>query len=238
MRGLFFAVILVATTEVMYSQVPDPKDSAPEPPEVQIVLQPDSPLRISSVKTNWAVPDRSGIGLYVVVENGNLKAVSSYATRDDGNGLTCFLLRANSPGKALRPGRSEGRTTWRGYGPTASAPLRRLVDFVEFTDGTTWGADACQSAESLSGLRAGAREARRLLREVFTAGGADAVIETLKSALSQVEPPLDHTQIWRNAFRSGIVSYIERIRRANEEWGHTEIEYALRRPIDALEEKP
>jgi hypothetical protein len=112
-----------------------------------------------------------------------------------------------------------------------------MVDFVEFTDGTTWGADACQSAELLAGQRAGAREARKLLREVFDTGGADAVIETLKSGLPRAEPPPDRSRVWRHGFGSGFGGYVSRIKRADEEWGFTEIEYALGRPIDALEEK-
>lgn len=242
MKELVVASILLAAPAIAHAQAPDQGGAAPqpEPPQVGVVPQPDSPLRISSVRTKWAVPDRSGIELYVVVENVNGKAVSSYATRDDGGGdagAACLLLSAHSPGKVLRPGGSEGRSTWRGYSPSSSAPPRRMVDFVEFTDGTTWGADACRSAELLAGQRAGAREARKLLTEVFATGGADAVIEALKSGLPEVEPPPDRSRRWRQGFGSGFSSYVNRIRRANEEWGFTEIEYALGRPIDALEEK-
>jgi hypothetical protein len=242
MRELVVAFILLSAPAGAYAQAPDQKNPPhqTEPPQVHVVPQPDSPLRISSVRTKWAVPDRSGIEIYVVVENVNGKAVSSYATRDDSGGegvATCLLLSAHSPGKVLRPGRSEGRSTWRGHSPSAPSPLRRMVDFVEFTDGTTWGPDACQSAALLAGQRAGAREARKLLREVFATRGADAVVEALKSGLPQVEPPQDRSLIWRHGFVSGFSGYANRIKRANEEWGFTELEYALGRPIDALEEK-
>jgi hypothetical protein len=238
MKNFLFAFIFAAITNATNAQEPRQQNSpTPGPPQVEILSQPDSPLRVVSVQTKWAVPDRSGIELYVVVENVNLKTVSAYATRDDGpeGSNSCFVLSAKSPGKALSPGQSEGRSTWRGYNP--SSPLRRLVDFVEFTDGTTWGADACQSAESLTSRRAGAREARKLLLEIFTAGGADAVIRTLRSSLAQVEPPPNHSLRWKQGFLSGFSSYGERIRQADQEWGSTEIEYALRRPIDALAEK-
>ena len=239
MKNFLFAFIFAVITNATNAQEPRQRNSpTPEPPQVETLSQPDSPLRIASVQTKWAVPDRSGIELYVVVENVNAKPVSAYATRDDGaaEGLNgCWVLSAKSPGKALNPGQSEGRSTWRGYNP--SSHLRRLVDFVEFTDGTTWGADACQSAESLASRRAGAREARKMLLEIFTAGGADAVIRTLRSSLREVEPPPNHSLKWKQGFLSGFSSYVERIRQADQEWGYTEIEYALRRPIDALAEK-
>ena len=140
----------------------------PEPPAVSVEEQQGSPLRILSVKTKWATPARTGIELYITVENVGGKAVSAYVTRDaaasdpgDGasRGRMCLLISAASPGKALRPGRSEGRSTWTGYDPAAR--LRRVVDFVEFTDGTTWGEDVCGAAAGLAASRAGMREARR-----------------------------------------------------------------------------
>jgi hypothetical protein len=89
----------------------------------------------------------------------------------------------------------------------------------------------------LAGARAGAREARKQLLGIFAAGGADAVIGALKAGLPEVEPPPDHTPRWAQSYRSGFRSYAERIMREEQEWGYTEIEHALSRPIDALDEK-
>jgi hypothetical protein len=108
---------------------------------------------------------------------------------------------------------------------------------VEFTDGTTWGDDVCRTAESLAGRRAGAREARRILLELFAPGGPDAVLTKLKEGLAEVESPPDHSLKWKQDFLSGFSGYVESIRQANQEWGYTEIEHALRRPIGALVEK-
>ncbi|MGH9906370.1 MAG: hypothetical protein ACRD8U_12405 [Pyrinomonadaceae bacterium] len=236
MKTFFFVFIFAAIANATYAQEPQPTNSStpPEPPQVEILSQPDSPLRIVSVKTKWARPDHSGIELFVVVENSGVKIVSAYATRNDVGLNDCMALSAKSPGKALRPGQTEGRSTWRVYNP--SSPLRRLVDFVEFTDGTTWGTDVCQTAEWLVSVRAGAREARKLLLQTFAAGGADAVIKILKSELT-VEPPPNHSQKWKENFRLGFNGYLDRNRQADQEWGYTEIEYALKRPISAVNEK-
>jgi hypothetical protein len=214
MKNFLFACMFAAMSNATFAQIPQQKNSpAPESPQVEIVDQPNSPLRITSVQTKWAAPDRSGIELYIVVENIDVKAVSAYATRDDGSDKgpdSCWAMSAKSLGKALRQGQSEGRSTWRGYDP--SSHLRRLVDFVEFTDGTTWGDDVCRTAESLAGRRAGAREARRTLLELFAAGGPDAVLTKLKEGLAEVESPPDHSLKWRQDFLSGFSGYVESIR--------------------------
>ena len=240
MTVLLFAVLL----QVVLAGAARPGQQAPppEPPQYEIVTQEGAPLRIVSVQTKWAVPDRTGIEIYATVENVGAKPISSYATRNVGGdegegGKHCLLISAHSPGKALRPGDSEGRSTWTGVGAGTPAVMRRAVDWVEFTDGATWGEDTCKSAEALAAWRAGAREARRLLREVFASGGADAVLETLKQHGPKVSPPDGHSDAWKAGFLRGVEGYADRVRRADQEWGYTEIEYALRRPIDALDEK-
>lgn len=268
MNFLLTAAVLLSLAAPARAQ--EEPGQTPEPPAVSVEERQGSPLRILSVQTKWATPARTGIELYITVENVSGKAVSAYTTRDAAlgdpgegtrRGRSCLLIRAASPGKALRPGRTEGRSTWTGYDPAAR--LRRVVDFVEFTDGTTWGEDVCGMAEVMAASRAGAREARRRLREVFASGGADAVIEILKPGRFQAEPPEDsaeerrrvqsfrpargdrgnverpdeRTLAWRQGYRSGFESYADRIRRAEFEWGYTEIEHALGRPVDALEDK-
>lgn len=238
MRKLVFALVVFAGSNQVYSQQPQQShyQPMPEPPEVQITSQPDAPLRITSIKTKWAGGDHSGVELYIVVENFSEKAVSSYTTRDDNDvegTRACMLMSAPSPGKVLRPGQSEGRSTWRHYS-TVSETLARKVDFVEFADGTTWGPDSCSSAISLDGRRAGARAARKLLQAMFASGGADGVIDTLKQGLLRAQVPPHQSQVWQNGFAAGFEIYLHRIRDANERWGFTEIEHALSRPIDAV----
>ena len=239
MKSFLVAFVLVALGNATYAQNAEQKNSpTPEPPKVEIVSQPNAPLRIVAVQTKWTPGIHSLLELSVTVENLSTKPISAYATRDDitdDNLTSCFILNANSPGKPLRQAQSELRTTWRGE--KTSPQMRRLVDFVEFTDGTTWGTDVCQTAEHLASRRAGAREARKLLLEIFAAGGADAVLSTLKAGLTAVEPPPDHSLKWKQDFLSGFDSYVYRIKQADQEWGYTEIEYALKRPIDALAEK-
>ena len=198
LSAFFLSLAAAAALGQGAGQLPAPTQ---EPPQVHVEAQAGAPLRILSVKTKWAVPDRTTIELFITVENASGKAISAYATRDPADAdaeksrPTCLLIHAPSPGKALRAGHSEGRSTWRGHDPAAR--LRRMVDFVEFTDGTTWGEDRCGSAERLAASRAGAREARRRLRQLFAAGGADAVVEAISPDGLKVSPPEGFEAEWR-----------------------------------------
>lgn len=236
-KKILFTLIFGILTNATYAQGPPQKKSPPphESPQVEILIQPDSPLRIAKVETKWVLPDHRGIELYFVVENVSTKTISAYTLRDDGADTgNCTGYGARSPGKALRPQQSEGRSTWQYYNP--ASPPRRLVDFVEFTDGSTWGADVCQTAEGLAAGRAGARAARKLLLEIFAAEGAEAVGQILKSHLT-AEPPENQSLKWKERFILGFQGYAEMIRQAYQEWGSTEIEHALKRPISPVVEK-
>jgi hypothetical protein len=236
MKSFLVALAFVAMGNASHAQSAEQKNSPTSVPKVEIVSQPESPLQILSVQTKSRPGNGSLIEVSITVENYSPKPISAYATRDpNDDGNRCFVLSANSPGKALRQAQSEVRTTWQSDNP--SAQMRRLVDFVEFTDGTTWGTDTCQTAEYLASRRAGAREARKLLLEIFEAAGADAVLSRLKAGVTPVDPPANQSPKWKQGFRSGFESFVERVNQANQEWGYTEIESALRRPIDALAEK-
>jgi hypothetical protein len=219
--------------------VPRAISATPEPAaKVEIINEPDSPVRLSNINTKL-IPGNNSTALefYSVVKNAGDKAVSVYAVRferapaADGG---CLTIVEKSLGKALRPGKTEGHSTWRGY--QALDTWRVSVDFVEFTDGTTWGKDSCKSAEMLVATRAGARAARKLLTDVFTRDGADAVIKLIQSDFD-IDVPSGEPWQWQEGYRGGFKGYLERIKSAVQEWGYTEIEYALKRPIDALEEK-
>jgi hypothetical protein len=172
------------------SPPPSSKQKIPGPEVYKVKPQPDSPLRLS-VETYWldlkletkgAFPN--GYESYRSVENVSDRAISAYALRPPvGIEIPGFCVRNLPPDKVLQPGQSEGASTWGIYSP--STPVHTFeVDFVEFTDGTTWGADLCRSAESLAGQRAGGSAAAGRLLELLAGGGPDAVMKTVKEELA------------------------------------------------------
>ena len=79
--AIFCNVWSVRAQNGQQSNSPSPVSSEPQAPRVSIQRQPDSPLRITSVKTQWVMPDRNGIEIYVEVKNVGDKAINAYVTR-------------------------------------------------------------------------------------------------------------------------------------------------------------
>jgi hypothetical protein len=117
------------------------------------------------------------------VENVSGRDVSVYAIRQTpGENLLglCGGHMGHMPyDKALRPGQKDGNSA-------VPTHLRATyeIDFVEFTDGTTWGADTCHIAEYLAGERAGGAAAATRLLGLLATGGPDAVTQAVTEELT------------------------------------------------------
>jgi hypothetical protein len=237
-----FSICLLMATAVLSQATYDEKipglpDNLPHPPKMEVDSQPDSSLQITA-KTKWVNVSPPGIEVILQVKNiSNDKAVRAYATRQaftiDEPPPGCFLLNAVKPGKVLQPGQSEVRSTWRGYPLDSRKPILLFIDFIEFTDGSTWGADGCESAQYLAGARAGARALAERLEKVFVDGGAKAVVNSVKGVVGEIEVPVAESNTWQAGFRAGVESMIDRLRQAVSDGGLQEIEPALKRPYDA-----
>ena len=232
-------LVAVLTPTVARAQSPNQESRqsssprADQGPETSVQPQPDSPLRLS-VSTRW-VSDGRGYEVSTVVQNVGDRAVTAYATRYAPEGEPrggCALWNIMSPGRVLRPGQSDVKSTWRGFSPSDPL-LTYAVDFIEFTDGATWGADVCHSAERLAGERAGGRAAASRLLELLAEGGPEAVKRAFGDGVSDVAPPAGHSTVWEEGFRIGVKVIAGRARRAVEEFGPEEIEHTLKRPYDA-----
>lgn len=245
---------------------PQPKGEGPE--VWAIKPQTDSPLSLSvktywlslKLKTKWTDP--SHYEIYTSVENVNDGAVSAYAIRHSpGLEIPGLCVRIMPRDKVLERGKSHGISTWSSFSPSDPV-LTYEVDFVEFTDGTTWGADVCRSAERLAGQRAGADATTARLLGLLAGGGPDAVIEAVKEELSgygpdavmneavrlglvehgtkavkaessDAAPAPEHSPVWQLGYFIGTKGIAERVRRAVEASGSGEIEHTLRFPYDA-----
>ena len=167
-----------------------PTDPA-APPPFRVLSQPDAPAHVVSAKTKWALPDdRRGVEVYVVVENASQKPISMYTTRRESSndGTKSCLGPPRLSARGLLPGEKAGTSTWQGV-PDANAPPAVWVDFVEFTDGSRWGADECQMGESIDGERSGARMQRDQLLEIFHQKGPDALMTFIKENYQKTPDP-------------------------------------------------
>lgn len=236
------SVCLLMATAALSQSRSDPKllnlpDDLPPPPKVEVESQSDSSLLIT-VTTMWVNINPPGIELALKVKNISTdKAVRAYTTRqavtvgEPPQG--CFLLNVIKPGKVLQPGQSEVRSTWRGYPLDSRKPILLFIDFVEFTDGSTWGADGCESAQYLAGARVGAKAFAERLEKALEDVGAAAMLKSLTEIAGELEVPIVESPAWQKGFRDGVESMIYRVRETVSADGLPEIGPALKRPYDA-----
>ena len=156
MKAVSMLCILLGWASLITAQTVKP-DSRPSPPPFKVVAQPDAPVHVVSANVKWALPDSDrGVEVYIVVENVSQKPVRTYTTRREvaSNHWDCAGPPGRLPAVGLLPGVKTGTSTWQGV-PSADSPPGVWVDFVEFADGTRWGADECQSGDRIDGVYAG-----------------------------------------------------------------------------------
>lgn len=231
-------LLLLACTPLQAQSPPAPQQNAsPRPdPKVTTRVQPEAPLTISA-KPRWF--DDKTFEIYVVVKNVGDKPITAYATTyvnlsAPSSNKPCFIYRFPWPGKMLMRDKSDGKSQWNRTDNENKAPqLEFAIDFVEFSDGSTWGADDCQAKEYLDGIRSGLKAARKLFKVSLAEAGAEQLIADLKKGPVRIEEPFGHSDRWIEAFRMGIEAMRESILRAYQERGFPEIDIELNRPIDS-----
>lgn len=104
------------------------------------------------------------------------------------------------------------------------------VDFVEFTDGTTWGPDTNKYSEHLAGRRAGMRAEAERLRGLLESRGVRAFVEALESAGAGAASPPGSSKQWEEGFGVGVTLKRGQVRRAYRSGGQAGAESELLRP--------
>jgi hypothetical protein len=209
------------------------------PPTVSIATQDNAPIRIVSTSVVSAEP--SNFRLQVMIQNQSLKGIRAYtivsetASDKKQGGNTDFLnLRTN----IWQPTAIKATEV----SDTQNDPIVRVnltVDFVEFTDGTTWGPDTQHSSDILLGQREGARVERRRLRQLLRSKGPKAVIDDFQVAdFSKAEALVgrEHSAYWFDGFHSGVSSIQRRLKQASLSTNAEQIENELSKPFDTSEE--
>jgi hypothetical protein len=150
---------------------------------IEVSPQPDAPLLISLSGAIANDPMKPQISYQV--ENIGNKPVRAYAIRRDAeagettnSGLTFGMAYVLD--WVMQRGQWQGAISkFEGMGQ----PPERItlsLDFVEFEDGTTWGADHFKSAERLAIRRYGAKQERARLLQILATGGEEALIQSLQ----------------------------------------------------------
>lgn len=210
---------------------------------IQVIVkrQKKSPLLIKKSNINAADSFRPQVDF--LIENRSSNPISAYAvgyvvSYGDSTAAGVTLTVVGKPENILQPSQSRSETV--DGMPTTAKRVERItliVDFVEFEDGSSWGPDTHQSAERLSGHRAGQRAASEYYLKLLQLRGSSSVIQAYKSGLENILPPQGHSQKWEDGFRSGTNTVRARLQHAVKVGTSEEIRTELQRMSDLPERR-
>lgn len=228
---LFFCLPLLLSRNTNFFSLAVTQQQDNKLPEVLVATQPESPLIISPLRVEAPEPYIYEI-LYNLTNIGK-KPIRAYTIRQvmfvggqEQEAATWVDLDLTN--KMLQPNQSipEG-AVFQPFSKQTPSNFTLSVDFIEFADGTTWGADLIKSAERMAGRRAGARESVKHLNKIFKEGGASAVMKALDSGALDFPPPAGHSAEWNDAFNDGKKMTKSRLKRAMNKGGLHQVERAL-----------
>lgn len=188
----------------------------------------------SSVSTDVYKPSYT-----LTLTNTGKKSIRAYTLRtqtgigEQGRQLEeSSLSHMISENLLLLPGQSRQEiNNGNGTFPEPVSQILISVDFVEFSDGTTWGEDKSKSAETLAGQRAGGAAAIAYYKHKIDSGEFDP--ELVESGEAEILKAVDSgkSKAWKLGFQTGIG--IVRGRLSRTTGGMEAVKEELSKPFDA-----
>lgn len=210
----------------------------PKPPEVSVVQQNDSPLRLLN---SFVESDAGRFILRTAAQNQSARRIRAYAiAASAGIHSSVNFVNISSAINVWQP--TQVKTIDFVYGEEDAVGLVTLsVDFVEFDDGTTWGRDMYNSRDMLTGWREGAKDERKRLRALLKSNGAPAVFDAVREEVPDdigAESAGKHSQSWLVGYGSGVASVRYHLRQNLHAGDAAGAEKELAKPFDLSEKQP
>jgi hypothetical protein len=218
-RCIFLVLSLTLFADVASSQPPSAAEPLRLKPVINVQEPPNTPLKLT-VTTRWATPDAQSLEIYVVAENLSELEIRTYMWCIDKkagsqNNANCLLWSIETGGKIIRPGDSDGKSTWlRIPLDSPKSNIEISLDFVQFTNGSFWGTDTNEFAERLRGFRAGSLAVKNKIAKIQNETDGRGLIDLLKLDALNIEAPKDHSSAWRYGFEDGVRTVFEKLRKS------------------------
>lgn len=191
--------------------------SSQKPVKVEVVEQKDSPLRITVVDV-----DNSGAihqEIICSLQNVSGKSMRGYVLLADGQ-------KSNKGGKIITSFFAAKLFPANGS-EVDSVPIERMnitedetfllsIDYVEFTDGSSWGTDSAGKSKEIAGERAGIRAALDHLKNLLKSQNANDIANYLKQDIVDfpvTAPDVNKPDEWQRGFRLGYKTVISTLQR-------------------------
>jgi hypothetical protein len=211
------------------------------PPRISVEQQPDSPLLISSIYMTSPDPFKPQYGY--TIANIKDKPIRAYAIKEDirfgeRQAGTSGVDLSHLPSLKLLLQPNQSRSISADNSSKYTQPVNEIilsVDFVEFSDGSTWGNDSFNSAQRLAGQRAGGKAALKRFRESLKTGEPDSLTDAIiQDDVIQSDNQVS-SQDWHEGFQTGVGIVRNRLKEAKRKGGGAEVVKELEKPFDASE---
>ena len=204
------------------------------PIAVRIRAKAGDPFRLNLVGT------AAGVGVPEInftIENVGEKTAIAYVFRMDqecdGSIATAYELHnILSRPKIVFPRRSVEHVLTGSECVGLVSDITLSIDYVEFSDGSSWGEDSYRASERLAGLRAGARDETKLTESIMKSTGSLTLGRGAENARNIVIPP-NHTEAWMIGYKNGRDFRLSQIEKALSESGIQGVRILLSMPYDA-----
>lgn len=206
-----------------------------EPLRVTAVAPDDSPLTLAVVRTEFSVASQHTITFDLL--NTSAKSIRAYSlTGSNHRGVskmrTTFRVR-----NLIYPGESV-QDEWFEVSENLSGnePYSLTVDYVSYSDGTSWGADTQGQSETIAGYFAGQAKAVKAIRIYLDDRQLSAITDLIKLQQSAGVPiDVDSTRNakWQTGFRDGYNGVLSHLRFALEKEGTSGISTTLKQIEDS-----
>lgn len=203
----------------------------PQSPLVTAQAQPGAPLVISSPRIiTW---DGHELETAIDLINISNKPIRAYAIKqffrgqEDESGKVMFvsLDLTNSP--ELLPNDLTTTFDVAQTGSDKKLNVMFLIDYVEFSDGTSWGPDSTNLAERSAGQRAGANIATKRFLKIRSTGNAADVVRAINAGVPFPEPPAGRSDEWKEGFRQGCRSIAAQLKGVEKKGNLSEVDREL-----------
>ena len=218
----FCLVLVLRQDEQSWSGMAQPIPSfQAEAPIIVARNESNSPLVISAERLIAKTEQAPEVAFNVT--NVTNKTIVAFAIRlDVASGSTVVssvsLDNLELSATNLLPNRSLARFDTYENLSDAQHRVTLSVDYVEFSDGKTWGLDSTKSAERVAGQRAAIEALTTRLTGIIRGANANDMANVLES-MASLAPPPQHSDEWNDGFQGAARSLTNRLKRANRAGG-------------------
>jgi hypothetical protein len=232
---LIFCLVIISRNDskarLTATKQQEPTFTQTQPPIVTAENQAGTPLVVSGARLVSVDPQSAEIAFRLT--NVCSKTIRAFAIKEDvGAGgehkSTTSLVNLDLTNSELRP--NDSTNEFSSYQPFSEKEhhITLSVDYVEFSDGTSWGLDSAKSAERTAGQRAALQILSKRLIKVLNAGNSADVITAIDAGVANIEPPTGRSEEWKEGFRLGCKSVVLRLKRAQGRGGWIQVDSELR----------